>query len=159
MLLFKPMVHEVVRVPFSNNCFLNSLSLCLLSSLPYYLLSLQSALLSVFSASFSASPPCSLCSLHPSQRALSLSLSLSLCPLVAGPGDYIQGTAAMGLLLGARPFPEKRGGGVGKGTPKGKEGKGVKAKGKRYKVTKGEWYKVVSRTVGEIRSGEVGGDK
>ena len=93
MLLFKPMVHEVVRVPFYNNCFLNSLSLCLLSSLPYYLLSLQSALLSVFSASF---PACS--------------LSLSLCPLVAGPGDYIQGTAAMGLLLGARPFPEKGGG-------------------------------------------------
>ena len=44
-------------------------------------------------------------------------------------------------------------GGVGKGTPKGREGKGVKAKRKRYKVTKGEWYKVVSRTVGEIRSG------
>ena len=78
---------------------------------------------------------------------------------MAGPGDYIQGTAAMGLLLGApRAIPRERGG-VGKGTPKGREGKGVKAKRKRYNVTKGEWYKVVSRTVGEKRSGEVGGDK
>ena len=68
MLLFKPMVHEVVRVPFYNNCFLNSLSLCLLSSLPYYLLGLQSALLNVFSLSISA---CSLvCSFSRSLPAL-----------------------------------------------------------------------------------------
>ena len=47
-------------------------------------------------------------------------------------------------------------GGVGKGTPKGREGKGSKGKEKkRYKVTKGEWY----RTVGEIKRGEAHGDK
>ena len=84
------MVHEVVRVPFSSNCFLNSLSLCQLSSLPYCLLSLQSAL-RILSVLFLVSSP------HPP-------------PLVAGPGDYIQGTTAVGLLLGARPFPEKGGG-------------------------------------------------
>ena len=72
---------------------------------------------------------------------------------MAGPGDYIQGTAAMWLLLGARPFPEK--GGVGKGTLKGKEGKGVKAKRRRYKVTKGEWYK----DSGGNKEEEVDGDK
>ena len=42
--------------------------------------------------------------------SLSLPLFFFFCPLVAGPGDYIQGTAAMGLLLGVRPFPEKGGG-------------------------------------------------
>ena len=36
-----------------------------------------------------------------------------------------------------------RKGGVGRRIPKGKEGRGVKAKRKRHKVTKGEWYKVI----------------
>ena len=59
----------------------------------------------------------------------------------------------MWLLLGARPFPEK--GEVGRRILKEKEGKGVRVKRKRYKVTKGEWYK----NSGGNKEGEVDGDK
>ena len=106
MLLFKPMVHEVVRVPLSCNCFLNSLSRSALFST---LLSAQSSI-------------CSL--LYPS-----VLVCLRIRPLVAGPGDYIQGTAAIPwLLLGLGHSHEREG--VGKGTPKGREGKGSKGKEK-----------------------------